>query len=317
MIPLKSYYRLMLGPGGTHAQDCLAGGFVGVDFKLAQDLTPLLGDSIRGFNQHLIPLFLQAHPEKSKVAAGLAGGAIWNVCRGMKTGDILLCPNGEGLYLIAEVTSDYSYHPQQVLPHRRQVKWFDSAIQREAMSEELKNSSGAINTLTNLTRYAEEIEGHLRQVHQHPPLSQPPLPGVEDPVSFALEKHLEDFLVRNWSQTLLGQHYDIFEEDGETGQQFMTDTGPMDLLAVSKDKKELLVVELKRGRASDAVVGQIQRYMGYVQAELCEPHQTVRGVIIALDDDLRLQRALSVAPNIDFYRYQIHFELLSSKRGKI
>ena len=34
-----------------------------------------------------------------------------------------------------------------------------------------------------------------------------------------------------------------------------SDTGPIDVLAVSKDKKELLVLELRRGRASDAVVG--------------------------------------------------------------
>jgi len=37
----------------------------------------------------------------------------------------------------------------------------------------------------------------------------------------------------------------------------------IDILAVSKDQKELLVVELKKGRASDVVVGQIQRYMGF------------------------------------------------------
>ncbi|MCF6287602.1 MAG: DUF91 domain-containing protein, partial [Candidatus Hydrogenedentes bacterium] len=68
-------------------------------------------------------------------------------------------------------------------------------------------------------------------------------------------------------------------------------------------------VELKRGRASDSVVGQIQRYMGYVQSELAEEGQTVRGVIIALEADRRIEQALKVAPNIDFYRYQVSFEL--------
>ena len=29
-----------------------------------------------------------------------------------------------------------------------------------------------------------------------------------------MEKHLEDFLVQNWSQTELGQTFDIFAEDG-------------------------------------------------------------------------------------------------------
>ncbi|MFE4833971.1 endonuclease NucS domain-containing protein [Arthrobacter sp. NPDC056691] len=69
----------------------------------------------------------------------------------------------------------------------------------------------------------------------------------------------------------LGQHvlgrYDIYEEDGQSvGQQYPTDTGPMDILAISKDRTRLLVVELKRRRAADAVIGQIQRYMGFVHS---------------------------------------------------
>jgi restriction system protein len=71
----------------------------------------------------------------------------------------------------------------------------------------------------------------------------------------------------------------------------------------------ILVVELKKGRASDNVVGQIQRYMGYVKEELAEENQLVKGAIIALDDDLRIKRALSVTSNIDFYRYEISFKL--------
>ena len=96
------------------------------------------------------------------------------------------------------------------------------------------------------------------------------------------------------------------------GQQYPTDTGLIDILAISKDGKELLIVELKRGRASDNVVGQIQRYMGYVLEELAEESQTVRGVIIALEDDLRIRRALQVATNIDFFRYEIDFKLFKT-----
>jgi restriction system protein len=72
------------------------------------------------------------------------------------------------------------------------------------------------------------------------------------------------------------------------------------------------VVELKKGRTSDSVVGQIQRYMGYVKEELAEPNQKVRGVIIALEDDLRIKRALSVTSNIDFYRYEVRFNLMKA-----
>jgi restriction system protein len=74
-------------------------------------------------------------------------------------------------------------------------------------------------------------------------------------------------------------------------------------------EKELLVVELNRGRASDVVVGQIQQYMGYVLGELAEADQTVKSVIIALEDDWRIRRALKVTQNIDFYGYQVSFKL--------
>ena len=79
---------------------------------------------------------------------------------------------------------------------------------------------------------------------------------IEESSIFALEKHLEDFLVKNWHHTELGKLYDIYEEDGEiVGQQYPSDTGPIDILAICKDKKAILVVELKKGRVSDVVIG--------------------------------------------------------------
>ena len=62
-------------------------------------------------------------------------------------------------------------------------------------------------------------------------------------------------------------------------------------------------------RVSDNVVGQIQRYMGYVKDELIEEGQNVKGVIIGFDDDIKLQRALSVTTNIEFYKYKVDFKL--------
>jgi len=49
--------------------------------------------------------------------------------------------------------------------------------------------------------------------------------------------------------------------------------------------------------------------MGFVKDELAEPGQQVKGVIIALEDDLRLKRSLSVTENIKFYKYKIKFQL--------
>jgi restriction system protein len=238
-------------------------------------------------------------------------GALWTVSKGIKVGDMVLCPNGSGSYLVGEVLDTYSYHPEGILSHRRTVKWYPTTIERALMSEALRNSTGSVGTVSDITKYAEEIETLIGG--QKPPTIISTDTTVEDPSVFALEKHLEDFLVQNWSQTELGKKYDIFEEDGElVGQQYPSDTGPIDILAISKDKKEILVVELKKGRASDAVVGQIQRYMGFVLEELVEKNQIVKGVIIALEDDLKIKRALSVTNNIEFYRYQVSFKLFKS-----
>lgn len=308
---MKNYYRIMLGQKSVFADECFKGSFIGADFGLEVDLKNKLPDNWKTFNHEFIPIYLQNRPEKTKVAAGLACGALWTVCKGILKGDIVLCPNGLGSYYVGEVLDEYSYHPREILPHRRTVKWYPKTIDRAEMSQAMQYSTGSIGTVSTITKYADEIEKLIGGNVPATIISTDAT--VEDASVFALEKHLEDFLVRNWEQTDLGRKYDIYTVDGEiVGQQYPSDTGPMDILAISKDKKELLVVELKKGRASDNVVGQVQRYMGYALEELAEVGQTVRGVIIALEDDTRIKRALAVAPNIEFYRYQVSFKLFKN-----
>jgi len=306
---MKNYYRIMLGRDSKHANECYQGNYIGVDFEINEDLTGKFPDNWREFNEKYVPVWLEGHPGKSKISAGLACGFLWTVCKGLLKYDIVLSPNGLGSYYVGEIIDDnYSYHPDDSLPHRRAVRWFPKTVDRAEMSEALKRSTGSIGTVSNITKHAQEIESLI--AGNHPPVIISSDDTIEDPSTFALEKHLEDFLVQNWKQTELGKSYDIYEDEGElVGRQYPTDTGSIDILAISKDKKELLVIELKKGRASDNVVGQIQRYMGFVLEELAEIGQKVKGVIIALEEDIRIKRALVVAPNIEFYRYQVSFKL--------
>jgi restriction system protein len=168
----------------------------------------------------------------------------------------------------------------------------------------------SIGTTSDVTQYEEELKSLLKG-DQTPRLSQEDA-SIEEPSVFVLEKYLEDFLVSNWANTELGKKYDIFSDENGTGQQYQTDAGRIDILAISKDGKELLIVELKKGRASDVVAGQISRYMGYVMSELALPDQKVRGLIVAREDDLKLRYSLKAIPNVDFYRYEVSFKLLIS-----
>jgi hypothetical protein len=127
---------------------------------------------------------------------------------------------------------------------------------------------------------------------------------------FEHEEHLKGFLIRNWNLHDLGREYDIYSENGETvGREYPTEVGRIDILATSKNKKTILVIELKRGRSNDKVLGQIQRYMGFVKAKMATKDQTVKGMIITSEDDAALQYALSITNNIEFYKYNISFSL--------
>ena len=301
------YNRIMPGAKSVHFNDCLNEGFIGVDFGFSEDLSNYISEDFRSFTTKYRPIYLKDRPEKTKVAAGLACGSVWTVCSDLQKGDVVLCPDGLGEYLVGEIISNYYYAEGDVLPHRRKVSWFKSPIKRNEMSKSLQNSSGSVLTTCNITKYADELESLIKGEKLDLVSNDP---TVEDASEFALEKHLEDFLIKNWNSTSLGKKYDIYEEDGEIiGQQYKSDTGYIDILAISKDKKTLLVVELKKGRVSDTVVGQIQRYMGFVKSELAEDNQDVKGVIIGHDDDLRIHRALSVANNIEFYKYKVNFKL--------
>ncbi|MEG1644573.1 MAG: endonuclease NucS [Alistipes sp.] len=305
---MKQYNRIMLGKGGMYIDECVQGGYIGADYGIYEDLSANLPDNWKDFNTKYIPVYLSANPTKTKVAAGLACGMLWTICKGLNIDDIVLSPNGNGEYYVGVIMGNYYYVPNTVLPHRRKVNWLSQKIARADMSVDLQHSTGSIGTCCAISQYATEIESLLK-VNMDTIVC--PNPDVEDVAEFAMEKHLEDFLIKNWKNTPLGSKYNIYEVDGEiVGEQFPSDTGPIDILAISKDKKTLLVIELKKGRTSDVVVGQIQRYMGYVKEELAESNQTVKGVIIGLDSDTRLKRALSVTNNIEFYRYQIDFKLV-------
>tara|TARA_B110000977_G_scaffold201073_1_gene293989 strand:+ start:4356 stop:5276 length:921 start_codon:yes stop_codon:yes gene_type:complete len=302
------YNRIMPGAKSTYLKECLSVGFIGVDFGINIDLSNDLRSDVKHFKEKYRPVYLEARPDKSKVAAGLACGSIWTVFCILKKGDVVLCPDGKGEYCVGEIASDYYHEKSKILQHRRKVNWHKTTVSRNDMSEALRNSAGSILTTCDLTKYSDELE-FLIKGDKSPTITSSDS-TVENATEFALEKHLEDFLVKNWNSTSLGKEYDIYELDGEiVGQQFPSDTGPIDILAISKDKKVLLVVELKKGRVSDSVVGQIQRYMGYVKEDLAESHQDVKGVIIGFDDDLKVQRALSVTTNIEFYKYKVDFKL--------
>ena len=188
---MKNYYRIMLGKGSVYAKEAHDGNYIGAGWLENENLANKLPDNWRDFNKELIPLFLKLHPEKTKISAGLACGMLWTIAKGVQIGDIVLCPDGKGNYDTGEVVGDYEYKKGEILPHRRAVRWFSRVILRDDMSEALRNSTGSIGTVSNITKYADEIEALLSGSQLISIISKDET--IEDPSIFALEKHLEDY----------------------------------------------------------------------------------------------------------------------------
>jgi hypothetical protein len=132
----------------------------------------------------------------------------------------------------------------------------------------------------------------------------------EGKAQFGLERYLQAFLEDNWDKTPLGKEWALYEEDGEiVGAQYKTgDIGRIDLLAHDTKKGRWLVIELKKDQSSDETVGQVLRYMGWVEENLARG-EAVQGLIIAQSADEKLRLALKHTKDVDVLLYEVEFHL--------
>ena len=125
-----------------------------------------------------------------------------------------------------------------------------------------------------------------------------------DGTQLSLERDLEQALLRRLDQLEPG--LSLFQRPGTRGQQLDTNVvGRLDLLAEDSDGR-LVVIELKAGKADDRVVGQILRYMGWVQHAIADG-APVRGLIVASDFTERARFAAAAVPTVDLKQYEVQF----------
>ena len=126
---------------------------------------------------------------------------------------------------------------------------------------------------------------------------------------FYMEQQLEDFIIENWDELEFGQKYNlIYDEEGTLkSQQYLTDIGRIDILAKDKITNTYVVIELKRNQTSDDTVGQITRYMGWVESKLDD--ENVKGIIVAGKYDEKLYYAQKRLKDIEVFLYEVNFKL--------
>jgi hypothetical protein len=111
------------------------------------------------------------------------------------------------------------------------------------------------------------------------------------------EVNLEEFVIHQLDEIEPGL---VLES-----RQLHTDAGRLDLLCKDLDGR-YVVIELKRSQGTDQVVGQILRYMGWIQ----ENYRTdrVRGIIIVGKKDQALSYAIKAVKNIQLKEFKISIQ---------
>ena len=131
---------------------------------------------------------------------------------------------------------------------------------------------------------------------------------------FALEKHLEDFLIENWEHTSLYKDLQLdILKDEDTGQSIgvqyrLLNNKVIDILCRNKKTGGFTVIELKRGGTSTNVLGQIKVYMGWIKKNFANG-RPVDGIIIAQEYNEDIKYALIDEKDLKLLTFKIRFEL--------
>jgi len=124
--------------------------------------------------------------------------------------------------------------------------------------------------------------------------------------AFAYERDLRNYLSKKLHRLEPGLR--LFEEDDINGIEFPVGGRFIDILALSA-ADELVVIELKVSRGYDRVIGQLLRYMAWIEENQAEPDQRVRGVIIAREISQDLLLACSRLTGVTLFEYDLQVQL--------
>jgi len=120
------------------------------------------------------------------------------------------------------------------------------------------------------------------------------------------ERVIEDILEHQLD--LLEPGLTLYSEGDTSGRQFQTERGIIDLLA-RDPSGGWVVIELKRERAGDKVMGQTLRYIGWIRDNRLKPNEKVRGMIVGRQIDNNLLAAARGAFPLPIKLFEFDFRL--------
>jgi restriction system protein len=288
-------------------------------FDLANNVISIgwseLGDVSQMNKETLATTIALKYSDKPPTTRGLYANMLWSFYHEIVPGDFIIARRGQktlaGIGKVVK-TAEYhaNYNPDLALPGYSHgnfltVEWLDQPRN--------VNFDRIVFNRPTLSKYSDLQFCELQLDEESTSAEAESLDNewnIATKTNLELEKYLEELIVGNFDDIFCGKLKIYEESDVIDGHQYkIADIGRIDILAVEPATNAFVVIELKRGRPSDQVVGQVLRYMGWVKENLCKNEQQVKGLIICHDADPKLSYALKMTNNVDIRYYSVSINL--------
>ncbi len=225
-----------------------------------------------------------------------------------------------------EMADDFSLQDGQVFTKQQAIGWFTEHYSKRKSSsiaaDLIRFSTNAKSRIHYNVKPSDDdlffqIDGAHFRLYD-PNKDPPPIyeasgiqPEKDDdelqgPTEFAYEADLKNYLAKNLSVIEAGLK--LYEDEEIKGIEFPVGGRFIDILAVDSNGK-LVVIELKVSKGYDRVVGQLMRYMAWIQKNQAESGQQVRGIIVAREISEDLKLACSLLPDVHLFEYELSLTL--------
>ena len=149
----KTMWMVRAGEGAYLFDKFQSKNVVAIGWNETGDLSKL------STSEEIKQIVKEKYPDYKLGKLNISAGQISRFRLNFKKGDnVITYDPGERIYLVGEIVGDYEYNTEIRLGeyfHIRRVKWLGKA-QRDKLSTSTKNTLGAISTIFELTKVAEE-----------------------------------------------------------------------------------------------------------------------------------------------------------------
>jgi restriction system protein len=171
------------------------------------------------------------YPEKPQQTKGLITNMVWSFYNEIEPGDVVIARRGRKILAAVGTVREKAFHEVGRNPDVDHRLFLPVTWHQEPRNKDFGAVVFPMLTLAEIdeTQFESFVEGSGLELAKSEEGET-----YENQAEFVLEKYLEEFIVSNFSGIFKGELEVYVDEDGNTGQQYTTHIGSIDILATDR-----------------------------------------------------------------------------------